>query len=79
MGGGRRSSVSSGVIVKIARVKKSSGWTDGVAKVETDCAADLIARNDAVRFDLKEDLSRGNGRVEGLRFAVATFRVTASL
>lgn len=35
-----------------------------MAKVETDWAADLIARKDAVRFDLKDDRRLGNGRSE---------------
>ena len=64
IGGGRRSSVNWGAIVKRDRVRKSSGWTEGVANVETDCAADLMARNDAVRFDLNEYLSRGKDRNE---------------
>jgi hypothetical protein len=59
---GRRSSVSSGVIVKRDRVRKSSGCTDGVAKFDTDCAADLIALSEAVRFDLKLDPNRGKPR-----------------
>ena len=51
------------MIVKRDLVRKSSGCTDGVAKFETDCAADLIALSDAVRFDLKVDPSLGNVRV----------------
>ena len=47
-------------MVKRDRVRKSSGWTDGVANVETDCAADFMARRDAVRFDLKLDPRRPN-------------------
>ena len=50
------------------RVRKSSGWTEGVVKVETDCAADLMARRDAVRFDLKDDLKLGNDREDAVRF-----------
>lgn len=64
--------MSSGVIVKRERVRKSSGWTDGVAKVETDCAADFIARNEAVRLDLKEDLKLGNVRNDAVRFVGRT-------
>lgn len=64
MGSGRLSSVNFGVIVNRDRVKKSSEWTDGVAKFDTVCAADFMARNEAVKFDLKVDPSRGNGRDE---------------
>lgn len=69
MGAGRRSSVISGVMVNKDRVRKSSGWTEGVVKVETDWAADLIARRDAVRFDLKDDLKLGNARADAVRLA----------
>lgn len=65
MGGGRRSSVISGVIVNKDRVRKSSGWTDGEAKVDTVWAADLMARSEAVRLDLNVDPKRGNDRDEG--------------
>lgn len=61
MGGGLRSSVIFGVMVKNERLRKSSGWTEGDAKVETVCAADLIARSEAVRFDLN-DPRRGKDR-----------------
>jgi hypothetical protein len=60
MGRGRRSSVNFGVMVNSDRVRKSSACTEGVAKVDTVCAADLIARKEAVRFDLKLDFRRGN-------------------
>jgi hypothetical protein len=49
------------------RVRKSSGCTEGVVNVETDWAADLIARRDAVRFDLKDDLKLGNVREDAVR------------
>lgn len=42
-------------------MKKSSECRDGVAKFDTVCAADFMARNEAVRFDLK-DPSRRNDR-----------------
>jgi hypothetical protein len=58
------------VIVKRDLVRKSSGCTDGVAKFETDCAADLIALSDAVRFDLKVDPNLGNVRVVDCFLAV---------
>lgn len=77
IGGGRRSSVSSGAIVKSDRVRKSSGWTEGVVKEETDCAADLIARNDAVRFDLNEDFRRGKVRNEADCFSGITSGVSS--
>lgn len=40
-----------------ARVRKSSGGILGAVKLEKDLAADLMACNDAVRFDLN-DLNR---------------------
>ena len=64
------------MIVKRDRVRKSSGWTEGVANVETDCAADLMARKDAVRFDLKVDPRRPN---EADRFAGTASGVAGSL
>ena len=42
-------------------VRKSSGWMDEVVNADTVWAADLMARSDAVKLDLK-DPSRGNGR-----------------
>lgn len=42
-------------------VRKSSGWIDEVVNADTVWAADLMARSDAVKLDLK-DSSRGNGR-----------------
>ena len=57
-------------------MRKSSGWTEGVANVDTECAADLIARNDAVRFDLKVDPRRPN---EADRFDGVESGVTGSL
>lgn len=57
-------------------MRKSSGWTEGVANVETDCAADLMARKDAVRFDLKVDPRRPN---EADRFAGTASGVAGSL
>jgi hypothetical protein len=66
-------------MVKRDRVRKSSGWTEGVAKVETECAADLIARNDAVRLDLKVEPRRGKDPNEADRFAGVDSGVTGSL
>lgn len=40
-------------------VRKSSGVINGVVRLEKDFAADLKARNDAVRFDLNADFRRG--------------------
>jgi hypothetical protein len=42
------------------RVRKSSGVTIGVVRVENDIAAVLRAFREAVRFDLKADLRLGN-------------------
>lgn len=59
-------------MVNRERVRKSSCWIGGVAKAETVCAADLIARNEAVRFDLNVDPRRGNDRdVLGFRELVS--------
>lgn len=44
----------------IDRVRKSSGVIIGFVMLEIDLAANLNARNDAVRFDLKADFLRGN-------------------
>jgi hypothetical protein len=44
---------------------------EGVAKVDTVCAADLIALRDAVRFDLNVDLSRGRVRGKPVDLEVA--------
>jgi hypothetical protein len=41
-------------------VRKSSGVIIGVVRDEKDFAAYLKARKDAVRFDLKADLGRGD-------------------
>jgi hypothetical protein len=43
----------------IDRVRKSSGGIMGAVRLENDLAADLSARSDAVRFDLKADLRGG--------------------
>ena len=42
----------------IDRVRKSSGVIIGVVRLENDLAADLRARRDAVKFDLKADFLR---------------------
>jgi len=56
VGAGRRSSVSSGLKEKMARVRKSSSRkVVGVAKLETVWAADLRTRREAVRLDRKEE------------------------
>lgn len=62
MGIGRRSSVSSGEKENNDCVRKSSGWTDVLVKLETVCAADLRTRKDAVRLDLNVIPSLGNDR-----------------
>ena len=41
-------------------VRKSSGVIIGVVRFENDLAAYLRARRDAVKFDLKADLRRGD-------------------
>jgi hypothetical protein len=53
-------------------VRKSSGRTEGVAKFDTVCAADLIALREAVRLDLKVNPSRGKLRNERLSGEVTT-------
>ena len=55
-GGGRRSSVSSGLKSKIEAPRNSSGCNSGavVAIVDTVKAADFNAFSEAVRLDLKE-------------------------
>lgn len=69
VGTGRRSSVNSGEKEKRDRVKKSSDWTDGLAKLETVWAADLRARKEAVRLDLKVNPSFGNDRPRPVELA----------
>ena len=45
------------------RVRRSSEGMDGAVKLENDLAADLKARIDAVRLDLKVDvMDGGDGR-----------------
>jgi hypothetical protein len=44
-------------MVKIERVRKSSGGTEDAVNVEIDRAADRSARRDAVRLDLNTDLN----------------------
>lgn len=80
IGGGRRSSVNFGAKVNRERVRKSSWWIGGVANVDTVCAADLMARSEAVKFDLNVDPRRGNDRValEDLR-AFASDSVRSSM
>jgi hypothetical protein len=41
-------------------VRKSSGVIIGVVRDENDIAADLKARNEAVKFDLKADFRWGD-------------------
>lgn len=55
--GGMRSSVKGtcGSMERIDLVRKSSGVIGGGARLERDRAADLMARKDAVRFDLNAD------------------------
>lgn len=48
-------------MVRIDRVRKSSGGMDGKLMPEKDLAADRRALRDAVRFDLKADLNGLNG------------------
>lgn len=57
--GGRRSSVygTLGSIVRMDRVRKSSGGIEAKLMTEKDLAADRRALSDAVRLDLKADLS----------------------
>ena len=61
--GGRRSSVKGtpGSMVRIDRVRKSSGGIDGKLMAEKDLAADRKALSDAVRFDLNADFKGLNG------------------
>ena len=60
--GGMRSSVNGtrGSMEIIDRVRKSSGSIIGAVKLENDFAADRNAFNEAVKFDLKADLRRGD-------------------
>jgi len=46
-------------------VRKSSGVIIGVVRLEKVFAAYLKARRDAVRFDLKADLGRGDSIPQG--------------
>ena len=56
-GGGRLSSVSSGLKENTELVRKSSGGRTGFAAIEVIlCAADFNARNDAVRFERNVEL-----------------------
>lgn len=60
--GGMRSSVNGtrGSMEMIDRVRKSSGSIVGVVRFESDLAAERNAFSEAVRFDLKADLRRGD-------------------
>lgn len=61
--GGIRSSVKGtfGSMAIIDLVRKSSGVIMGAVMFEMDFAADLNARKDAVKFDLKADFWRNAG------------------
>ena len=63
-GRGRLSSVQSGVIDSIDRVRKSSGCIRGAEKCENDRAADLRTRREAVRLDLKDTFRCSEPEVE---------------
>lgn len=73
MGTGRRSSVNSGENANNDCVRKSSDWTDELVKLETVCAADLRARREAVRLDLKVVPSFGNDRLPPVELSSLEF------
>lgn len=69
--GGRFSSVygTLGSMVRMDRVRKSSGGIDARVREEKDLAAERMARRDAVKLDLNADL-RGNREKVPSRFAL---------
>jgi len=70
---GIRSSVKGtcGSMLTIDLVRKSSGVIKGVVRVPNDLAADLKARIEAVKFDLKKTALRRSGVASSLGFSLS--------